>query len=432
MKRTILIILSVLVMAGSVFAQTENDFEITQNKQGGITITKYTGKITNVVIPSTIEGIKVTEIGGRAFQGTDPAAGGIYEPMGSQWGERNAIAITSVVIPNTVTSIGTRAFYDQRISEVIIPDSVTYIGEMAFAYGRISTLTLGRNIQEIGVGAFASNYITSVTLPASLRIVRKGAFQYNRLARLIIPNGVVFLDTDSFGNNPIATLVIPQSLTVSDDKIFVSRDRGFIGAFSNKEKVSTFSAITLPANVDVRNFYDNFPNSFQSFYESQGKKAGTYIWTGRLWRVGTAAEAEQIMRDAEARQSSNTSQSQSINIPQVLIGIWINGIGKTPYVRLQYEINQNTFVEKFTYSGNVLTYGVIKCEQVTNTGQGTVPAIIRIYPSGYKITYTLIEKIGDNAQQVGDIQTFYVFFNTSKTEFWDTSLDERNNPFVKQ
>jgi len=352
MKKTIFIILSVLVMAGSVFAQTENDFEITQNKQGGITITKYTGKITNVVIPSTIEGIKVTEIGGRAFQGTDPAAGGIYEPMGSQWGERNAIAITSVVIPNTVTSIGTRAFYDQRISEVIIPDSVTYIGEMAFAYGRISTLTLGRNIQEIGVGAFASNYITSVTLPASLRIVRKGAFQYNRLARLIIPNGVVFLDTDSFGNNPIATLVIPQSLTVSDDKIFVSRDRGFIGAFSNKEKVSTFSAITLPANVDVRNFYDNFPNSFQSFYESQGKKAGTYIWTGRVWKIGTAAEAEQIRRDTEARQSSSTQQSQKLE--NSLPMLRFDGI-------YSYHKEGNDYTDYFWFfnDGTVVKVGVI-------------------------------------------------------------------------
>jgi len=41
-----------------------------------------------------------------------------------------------------------------------------------------------------------------------------------------------------------------------------------------------------------------FNNNLSNFYESQGKKAGTYIWSGRLWRVGTAAEAAQILKDA--------------------------------------------------------------------------------------------------------------------------------------
>jgi len=260
-----------------------DDFNISQNAQGGITITGYKGSRPRVVIPQTIEGIKVTAIAGRAFQGKGPAAGGIYKPR--ERGERNAIEITSVVIPNTVTSIGERAFYDQTISEVIIPDSVTYIGGMAFAYGKISSLVLGRNIQQIDAGAFASNNISSVTLPSSLRIVGKGAFLDNRIQTLSIPNGVVFLDDYSFGNNPITTLVIPKSLATADDKIFVSRDKGFRGAFSNKDNTSTITTITLPSNVDSGNFYGNFSSDFQSFYASQGRKAGTYTWTGRIWTV---------------------------------------------------------------------------------------------------------------------------------------------------
>jgi hypothetical protein len=42
------------------------------------------------------------------------------------------------------------------------------------------------------------------------------------------------------------------------------------------------STITIPANA---NYADMFPNNFAEFYQSQGKKAGTYTWSGRLWKV---------------------------------------------------------------------------------------------------------------------------------------------------
>lgn len=83
------------------------------------TITKYNGPGGAVVIPSSIDGVTVTAIGDKAF----------YKER--VYSSQNAV--TSVVIPNTVTSIGFAAFGNcDRLISITIPDSVTSIGDYAF------------------------------------------------------------------------------------------------------------------------------------------------------------------------------------------------------------------------------------------------------------------------------------------------------------
>lgn len=90
-------------------------FEYKINSNDTVTLNKYTGSETAVVIPQTIEGKTVTEIGSLAFDSMD--------------------RITSVNIPDTVTTIGAKAFYGcTSISTITIPETVTSIGTSAF-YG---------------------------------------------------------------------------------------------------------------------------------------------------------------------------------------------------------------------------------------------------------------------------------------------------------
>ena len=88
-------------------------FTFTTNN-GAITITGYnTAAGLNVVIPSMTNGYPVTNIGSGAFE---------------------YCALTSVIILNSVTSIGTNAFYNcTSLTSVIFPSSLTSIGPYAFA-----------------------------------------------------------------------------------------------------------------------------------------------------------------------------------------------------------------------------------------------------------------------------------------------------------
>ena len=63
--------------------------------------------------------------------------------------------ITSVTIPDTVTTIGYQAFFSNQLASVTIPNSVTTIGEYAFNNNKLINVVLGTNITTINRGAFS-------------------------------------------------------------------------------------------------------------------------------------------------------------------------------------------------------------------------------------------------------------------------------------
>ncbi len=125
-----------------------SDFEYYINDDNTVTITKYIGKSTDVVIPATIEGKPVTIIG-------------------NNFSEANK-NIVSVVIPEGVISIGeydiwgvsaqgdTGPFWDcSNLETVIIPDSVSVIGEFAFMHCiNLKEIVLPKSLIKIDTAAF--------------------------------------------------------------------------------------------------------------------------------------------------------------------------------------------------------------------------------------------------------------------------------------
>ncbi len=167
--------------------------------EGGISITGYSieGGL-DVVIPSNINGKQVVSIGNDAFttRGVEPTGIStnkieyniqplyskkdnyevvplaIYTPVG--------LGITSVIIPDTVISIGNYAFYGNKLTSVIIPNSVTSIGNSAFENNQLTNIIIPTSVTSIGNDAFGGNQLTSVTIPTSVTSIGKGAFyKYN-------------------------------------------------------------------------------------------------------------------------------------------------------------------------------------------------------------------------------------------------------------
>ena len=87
----------------------------------------------------------------------------------------------STIIPETVTTIGDKAFYGcEGLTTIAIPNSVTSIGYSAFAYcDNLSSVDLGDGITTIHGSAFEYCYaMTSVTIPASVTEIGSWAFYY--------------------------------------------------------------------------------------------------------------------------------------------------------------------------------------------------------------------------------------------------------------
>ena len=120
-KTAVWIVLALVVCFTSCTQQQYNDASdfLYKHTDGdrAVEITGYSGKKQVVRIPSRINGMPVTSIGNGAFHP-------------SRLVNAN---LTSVTIPNSVTSIGYRAFEDSsNLTSVTMPNSVTSIERDAF------------------------------------------------------------------------------------------------------------------------------------------------------------------------------------------------------------------------------------------------------------------------------------------------------------
>ena len=158
-----------------------------------------------------------------------------------------------VIVPFTiggvaVEHIGDDAFYDNALTSVIIPNSVTTIGEVAFAYNNLTSITIPDSVTSIGNGVFAYNQLTSVTISNSVTTIYSDTFYSNQLISVTIPDSVTSIDRYAFAGNNLTSVTIGSDVDIYPP------------------------ATTMGTNT-----------GFKTVYDSGGKLAGTYNYTGWVW-----------------------------------------------------------------------------------------------------------------------------------------------------
>ena len=119
-----------------------------------------------------------------------------------------------------VTSIQYLAFQNNGLTSVIIPDSVISIGTGAFSGNALTSATIGNSVMSIGASAFINNQLTSVTIPNSITTIGNYAFQGNGLINLTIGNSVTSIGNWAFQGNTLTNVTIPNSVTSIGDIAF--------------------------------------------------------------------------------------------------------------------------------------------------------------------------------------------------------------------
>ncbi len=110
--------------------------------------------------------------------------------------------ITTYNIPDSVTKIGSDAFYScSGLTSITIPDSVTLIGDSAFRdCSSLTSITIPDGVTEIGSYAFDDcDGLTSITIPDSVTKIGSYAFDdCDGLTRITIPYSVTEIGHAAF------------------------------------------------------------------------------------------------------------------------------------------------------------------------------------------------------------------------------------------
>ena len=128
-------ILSLMLSAVGVSAETYGDLTYSVSN-GEITITDCSTSETTIEVPSTINGLPVTSIGYKAFEGCSSLTSVNIKSGVTNIGDmafRGCSSLTSINIPSSVTSIHEWAFCGcNSLTSISIPSSVTSIGDSEF------------------------------------------------------------------------------------------------------------------------------------------------------------------------------------------------------------------------------------------------------------------------------------------------------------
>ena len=240
-----------------------------------VTITKYTGKESTVILPSTINSTinswPVTKIGEDAFQ--------------------DNTTITSVTIPASVTEIGSNAFagctnltsvnYEGDWSNLTIqsgnpavqdaakdaaneqlfdfaftPDNTAVIVTNYKCKGTAADVTIpscykGKPVTAINNAAFPNSAVTSVTIPDSVTSIPDAAFvNCSQLTNISIPNSVTYIGFSAFdGCASLKSITLPSSLRTIGNSAFAGCPSSMTVTYPGSK--TQWDAITKGSNNDV-------------------------------------------------------------------------------------------------------------------------------------------------------------------------------------
>ena len=212
-------------------------------------------KVTSFTIPQG-----VTEIPASCFYGSAITTINIPPSVKTigNWAFQNA-KLTEVVIPSSVTSIGKWAFGCENgnpaLQSVIIEANITEIPECCFyLQTKLTSISLPEGITSIGDDAFNQCKITSLTLPASLKTIGARAFSNNGITQLTIPDKVETIENDAFAYNSIDNIDFPATLVSLHATAFKWK--------SMNEVICRALSVPQTPQTD-----DEFNNSWRPFYQ---------------------------------------------------------------------------------------------------------------------------------------------------------------------
>lgn len=219
-------------------SKMDYDYSYEILSDGTLRLYQYEGTDTNIVVPDTIDGRKVTVLGNSTFQYCTQASDieSVTLPDSLTTIEKNAFynceKLKSVTIPQNVSSIGLAAFVEglseSSLTEIKVDPENPYFSEkdgVVFSKDGIKLIVFpsGRSGDyqipdgTVSVGDYAFYYcvnVSSITVPGSVRSLGEGAFgNCSSLTKAVLNEGLEEIGEYAFqSSSGICDIIIPASV----------------------------------------------------------------------------------------------------------------------------------------------------------------------------------------------------------------------------
>ena len=169
----------------------------------------------------------------------------------------NCSALTSIVLPTALTSLGGYAFANSGLTSITIPSKITAIMEGTFKNCKnLSTVTFaeGSNFTLVSYYAFAGSGITAIEFPATLATIQINAFENcKQLQKVTFAESATTLrlyDCAFAGCTAISEIVLPKNVDIQLTSTSGKFDGVFYGWTANQTiKIMANSRKFLAANA---------------------------------------------------------------------------------------------------------------------------------------------------------------------------------------
>ena len=181
------------------------DFEYSILADGTAEITRYSGDVSEPLILSEIDGVRITSIGDNAFENNKSMKTLIIPDnitaIGA-WAFRNCTGLTSLSLPDSIVSIGSAAFYGcESLTSAAIPDGIKLINWNLFCgCGSLQSVTIPESVESIDAYAFKNcGSLVSVNIPDHVTSIGTEAFYgCSDLKSLAVPDSVTSIGSNAF------------------------------------------------------------------------------------------------------------------------------------------------------------------------------------------------------------------------------------------
>lgn len=237
-------VMMLIVVSGGVQAATkissgtegDYNYDVYEEKDGTrwVSLTKYIGKDTEVIVPSTIGGIDVKQIGRFAFKNCELTSINIPDKVIKIYGGAFEFCnnLLNVQLPKNLIQLG---------DDPIIEDNGIYYGDSIPVFHQCTSLKkifLPKTIKEAFCAFEGCNNLEEVVLELGLERIPWGIFSSCKSEKLNIkiPNTVIEIAGYAFSYTNISHITLPQSVCKIGN-----------GAFSNCQSLKE---IIIPKGVE--------------------------------------------------------------------------------------------------------------------------------------------------------------------------------------